>query len=106
MKKGIMRISGLALAGVLSIGSMTAFAVETAEEPAAPAVTLEALAGTYVELFPEFEKDEYKPVWITRLQESVGLDEETAEMAREMLIGMILVTLSLTSCPSRTVNVC
>lgn len=90
MKKGIMKISGLALAGVLSLGSMTtAFAAEAAEEPAAPAVTMEDLAGTYVELFPEFEKEEYKPVWITRLQESAGLDEESAELAREMLIGMM-----------------
>ena len=47
------------------------------------------LAGTYVELFPEFEKEEYIPVWITRLQESAGLDEESAELAREMLIGMM-----------------
>lgn len=82
-------MTGLALAGVLSFGTMSVFAAESAEETKAPAVSLEDLAGTYVELFPEFEKDEYKAVWIDRLQESAGLDEESAELAREMLISMM-----------------
>ena len=89
MKKHMMKVSGLALALVLSVGSVSAFAAETEEAVPAPVVSLEDLQGTYVELFPEFEKEEYKDVWITRLKEAAGLDEETAAAAREMMIAMM-----------------
>ena len=89
MKKHLMKVSGLTLALVLSVGSVSAFAAENTEEAPAPAVTLDDLQGTYVELFPEFEKEEYKDIWVARLMESAGLDEETAELAREMMIDMM-----------------
>lgn len=60
MKKQLLKLSGLAAAFVLSAGVVSAYAAEPQPAAEGPAVTLEDLKGTYVELFPEFEKDEYK----------------------------------------------
>ena len=87
MRKHILKVTGLSLAFVLSVGTVSVLAAETADT--APAVTLKDLAGSYIELFPETEKEEYTDVWLNRLEESAGLDEETAQIAREMLITMM-----------------
>ena len=42
------------------------------------------LNGTYIDLFPEFAKEDYKDFWFECLQ-SYGLDEETAQMYYVML---------------------
>ena len=89
MKHIITKVTGLSLAFVLSVGTASAFAAETADPAPAPSVTLEDLAGTYVELFPETEKEAYTDIWLTRLEESAGLDEESAKTAREMLLTMM-----------------
>ena len=89
MKNTILKLAGLTLAFILSIGATTAFADEAADTVPAPSVALEDLTGTYVELFPETEKEEYENIWLTRLQESAGLDENTAIIARAMLISMM-----------------
>ena len=89
MKKHILKLPGLALAFVLSFGTISALADESAATAPAPSVTLEDLAGSYIELFPETEKEQYTDIWLTRLQESAGLDEETAIVARAMLISMM-----------------
>ena len=89
MKKHILKLTGLLLAFVLSFGTASAFAGEPADDTKVPSVTLEDLAGTYIELFPEMGKEEYTDIWLTRLQESAGLDEETAQTARDMLLMMM-----------------
>ena len=89
MKNHIMKLTGLTLAFVLSFGTASVFAAESAESTPVPSVTLEDLAGSYIELFPEMDKEQYADIWLTRLQESAGLDEMTATLAREMLIAMM-----------------
>lgn len=89
MKKQLLKLSGLAAAFVLSAGVVSAYAAEPQPAAEGPAVTLEDLKGTYVELFPEFEKDEYKETWLTRIQDVTGVDEEAAEMMRTTLISMM-----------------
>ena len=89
MRKKLMKSVGLLFAFILSLGTVFAYAAEEPDSVPAPTVTLEALAGSYVELFPEAGKEEYKEIWITRLKESAGLDDDTALLAREMLLAMM-----------------
>ena len=89
MKRHIIKLAGLLFALMFSFGAASAFAAENAETPSVPSVTLEDLAGSYIELFPEMDKEQYADIWLTRLKESAGLDEETATLARALLISMM-----------------
>ena len=55
---------------------------ETAEE------YLPSISGTYVELFPELSKAEYRDMWIEATTPLVG--EENAEAATDMLLAMCM----------------
>ena len=55
---------------------------ETAEE------YLPTISGTYVELFPELSKAEYRDIWIEATTPLVG--EENAEAATDMLLAMCM----------------
>ena len=65
-------------------------AVETAAETTAEATEaadyLASISGTYVELFPEMSKPEYRSLWTAAVAPLVG--EENAESATDMLLGM------------------
>ena len=68
-------------------------ATETAQEkPAAEEETAEeylpTISGTYVELFPELSKAEYRDIWIEATTPLVG--EENAEAATDMLLAMCM----------------
>lgn len=89
MRKHILKLTGLSLAFVLSFGAASVFGTESVEPASAPSVTLEDLAGSYIELFPEMEKESYAGIWVTRLEESAGLDEATAQLTRAMLLSMM-----------------
>jgi maltose-binding protein MalE len=47
---------------------------------------LSGISGTYVELFPEMAKSEYRNLWIDAATPLVG--EDNAESATDMLLGM------------------
>ena len=47
---------------------------------------LESLQGSYIELFPEFAKEEFHDYWIECIRKHVD-DPETAEMFYKMLVG-------------------
>ena len=49
---------------------------------------LASISGTYVELFPELSKAEYRDIWINATTPLVG--EENAEAATDMLLGMCM----------------
>ena len=49
---------------------------------------LASISGTYVELFPELSKAEYRDIWINVTTPLVG--EENAEAATDMLLGMCM----------------
>ena len=49
---------------------------------------LTTISGTYVELFPELSKDEYRTIWIDATTPLVGA--ENAETATDMLLGMCM----------------
>ena len=65
-------------------------AVETAAETTAEATEaadyLASISGTYVELFPELSKPEYRSLWTAAVAPLVG--EENAESTTDMLLGM------------------
>lgn len=65
-------------------------AVETAAETTAEATEtadyLASISGTYVELFPELSKPEYRSLWTAVVAPLVG--EENAESTTDMLLGM------------------
>ncbi len=62
-------------------------APEEEQEPEA-ADYLTTIGGTYVELFPELSKEEYRPIWISATTPLVG--EENAEATTDMLLGMCM----------------
>jgi len=67
---------------------------ETApEEEAESGYDLTALQGTYVELFPEFMKDEYKDWWVECINE-YETDPETVETYYSMLTESYIGTLT------------
>lgn len=71
----------------------TVAATEPAETEAetAPEVSgdyLASISGTYVELFPELSKAEYREIWINATTPLVGT--ENAEGATDMLLGMCM----------------
>lgn len=49
---------------------------------------LTTISGTYVELFPELSKDEYRKIWIDATTPLVGA--EYAESTTDMLLGMCM----------------
>ena len=49
---------------------------------------LTTIGGTYVELFPELSKAEYRTIWIDATTPLVGA--ENAETATDMLLGMCM----------------
>lgn len=49
---------------------------------------LSGISGTYVELFPEMAKSEYRNLWIDAATPLVG--EDNAESATDMLLGMCM----------------
>ena len=49
---------------------------------------LSEISGTYVELFPEMSKDEYRQLWLDAAAPLVG--EENAESATDMLLSMCM----------------
>ena len=49
---------------------------------------LSGISGSYVELFPEMAKDEYRQLWIDAAAPLVG--EDNAESATDMLMGMCM----------------
>lgn len=61
-------------------------AAESTAEAAEAADYLTAIGGTYVELFPELSKPEYRSLWTAAAAPLVG--EENAEAATDMLLGM------------------
>lgn len=68
-------------------------ASDTADVSAQTTETLEtdyltSISGTYVELFPEMSKSEYRNIWIDAATPLVGA--ENAETATDMLLGMCM----------------
>ena len=49
---------------------------------------LTTISGTYVELFPELSKSEYRSIWIDATTPIVGA--ENAEATTDMLLGMCM----------------
>ena len=49
---------------------------------------LKGISGTYVELFPELSKEEYRDIWIDAVTPLAG--EENAETTTDMLLGMCM----------------
>lgn len=49
---------------------------------------LSGISGTYVELFPELSKEEYRDIWIDAVTPLAG--EENAEATTDMLLGMCM----------------
>ena len=63
-------------------------AAETTAEATEAADYLTSISGTYVELFPELSKPEYRSIWTTAAAPLVG--EENAEATTDMLLGMCM----------------
>ena len=53
---------------------------------------LTTISGTYVELFPELSKSEYRNIWIDATTPLAGA--ENAETATDMLLGMCMAELT------------
>lgn len=76
---------------LLSAAGCTQKASDTADVSALTTETLEtdyltSISGTYVELFPELSKSEYRNIWMDAATPLVGA--ENAEAATDMLLGM------------------
>ena len=61
---------------------------------------LTTISGTYVELFPELSKSEYRSIWIDATTPIVGA--ENAEATTDMLLGMSLTARKLRKHTRRT----
>ena len=59
-----------------------------AAEGSASGDYLSSIGGTYVELFPELSKPEYRQIWIVAVTPLVGA--ENAEATTDMLLGMCM----------------
>lgn len=78
---------------LLSAAGCTQKASDTADVSAQTTETLEtdyltSISGTYVELFPELSKSEYRNIWIDAATPLVGA--ENAETTTDMLLGMCM----------------
>ncbi|BCK81785.1 hypothetical protein MM50RIKEN_15480 [Vescimonas coprocola] len=60
----------------------------TADQSAVTDDYLTTISGTYVELFPELSKSEYRSIWIDATTPIVGA--ENAETTTDMLLGMCM----------------
>ena len=67
-------------------GSATTVAVGSAETVSAAADYLSQISGTYIELFPEMSKEEYRQLWLDAAAPLVG--EDNASSAADMLLSM------------------
>ena len=93
MKK---KIAALALCSLCVVYCLCAVGFAQAETGATTAVSQEAetgdylttISGTYVELFPELAKEEYRSIWVDATTPLVG--SENAEAVTEMLLGMCM----------------
>ena len=78
---------------LLSAAGCAQKASDTADVSAQTTETLEtdyltSISGTYVELFPELSKPEYRTIWIDATTPLVGA--ENAEATTDMLLGMCM----------------
>ena len=84
------------LLSILCLLSFVGCAQESGTETTAPASSVEAagddyltsISGTYVELFPELSKEEYRSIWHDATAPLVG--EENADAATDMLLAMCM----------------
>ena len=65
---------------------------QTADQSAMADDYLTTISGTYVELFPELSKPEYRTIWIDATTPLVGA--ENAEATTDMLLGMCMAGLT------------
>ena len=83
MKKKLFALA-LSLICLLSLAccGLVSAETETADD------YLASISGTYVELFPELSKEEYRSIWLAATTPLVG--EENASDATDMLLGMCM----------------
>lgn len=81
MKKKLFALA-LSLICLLSLACCGLVSAETADD------YLVSISGTYVELFPELSKEEYRSIWLAATTPLVG--EENASDATDMLLGMCM----------------
>ena len=83
MKKKLFALA-LSLICLLSLAccGLVSAETETADD------YLASISGTYVELFPELSKEEYRSIWLASTTPLVG--EENANDATDMLLGMCM----------------
>ena len=83
MKKKLFALA-LSLICLLSLAccGLVSAETETADD------YLASISGTYVELFPELSKEEYRSIWLAATTPLVG--EENANDATDMLLGMCM----------------
>ena len=83
MKKKLFALA-LSLICLLSLAccGLVSAEIETADD------YLASISGTYVELFPELSKEEYRSIWLAATTQLVG--EENASDATDMLLGMCM----------------
>ena len=83
MKKKLFALA-LSLVCLLSLAccGLVSAETETADD------YLASISGTYVELFPELSKEEYRSIWLAATTPLVG--EENANDATDMLLGMCM----------------
>ncbi len=91
MKKKYMSLLwGSAVIFSMSLSTFPVMAEEAAEiseaETSGEEDFLSKIQGTYIELFPELSREEFRDIWLEETGAVVG--EENAEAATDMLIGM------------------
>ena len=100
-KMAAIALSALCLLSAVGCGSQNTGTAASASSAASSVVSsavtspaenvedyLPGISGTYVELFPEMAKSEYRELWLDAATPLVG--EENAESATEMLLGMCM----------------
>lgn len=80
--------SEAALSEAASQAVSQAASSEAAGQDAEAADYLSSISGTYVELFPQLAKEEYRQIWLNAAAPLVG--EENAEAATDMLLNMCM----------------
>ena len=92
MKKRILTCLLCVLCLLLAVGCAqkkpAAAAPATTAQEAANGDYLASISGTYVELFPELSKAEYRDIWINATTPLVGADN--ADAATDMLLAMCM----------------
>lgn len=77
--------AGSAASSAVSEGAVSSAA---SQEAAAPEDYLASISGTYVELFPELAKEEYRNIWIDAVTPLAA--DVDAQTATDMLLGMCM----------------